>query len=287
MKKLFSLLALVGVIAACQPEKLETAFEVADAVAKITVTTVDLKTGQNVNATITASEGSVSGNVVTITGNPAITARVVTVTATYEGNSNSQSVQINSLLAGGAADYGVIITVGSVIDNDREFSYVETASESVEEVKYLTSDSHEPVNHDGKMWFKNLSEFYLTGSVNWTSYSGAELVSVDVINEDYKSVVEAYADAYDQGIVASEKVLDITVSAWAYYTVSQTRTTTVKTFEVKADDEKIGEFVVKMIESSEAEYEEIANPEGHGHYHAGHGHGHGGDNAGGGIVWGE
>ena len=35
------------------------------------------------------------------------------------------------------------------------------------------------------------------------------------------------------------------------------------------------------------EYEEIANPEGHGHYELGHGHAHdhgGSDNAGGGIV---
>lgn len=287
MKKLFSLLALVGVFAACQPEELETAFEVADAVATITVTTVDVKTGQNVDAAITASEGTVSGNVVTLTGSPALTARTVTVTASYNGDSNSASVSVNALRAGGKANYSTIITVGSPVDHEKNFTYAEVSSESVEEVAYLTSETHEAVDHDGKMWFKNLSEFFLTGTVNWTSYTGSVVESVEVINEDYKSVVNAYADAYNQGITETEEVLEITVSAWAYYTAYQTRTTTTKVFEVKADDEKIGEFVVTMVSSSEAEYEEIANPEGHGHYHAGHGHGHGGSNAGGGIVWGE
>ena len=46
MKKLYMLLALVGIFAACQPEELQTTFEVDAAKAVIDVTCIDIQTNQ-------------------------------------------------------------------------------------------------------------------------------------------------------------------------------------------------------------------------------------------------
>ena len=45
MKKLFALFALAGAFVACQPEEIETAFEVKDAVVRIYVSIKDVNTG--------------------------------------------------------------------------------------------------------------------------------------------------------------------------------------------------------------------------------------------------
>ena len=77
MKKLFSLFALVGAFVACQPEELETAFDVDPAKATINVTVIDVQTAEPIEGLkvdCPGGEGKVNGNVVTITGNKAIQA---------------------------------------------------------------------------------------------------------------------------------------------------------------------------------------------------------------------
>ena len=294
MKKLFSLLALVGVFAACQPEELKTAFEVSDAVATITVTTVDVNTRQNVEATITASDAAatVAGNIVTIKGTPALTARTVTVTATYQGKGYSQDVKINAIPAGSKGEYSADIYVGvPVAEQVITYSLVSEKSSVSAPVYFTRTDGHALVDHAGKYWAENLTEFLLKGEVTWTKVTGSEFVSSECTNPLYSEIVKLYADAVKDGAKVTETpdVLEITVSAWAYYTVYQTVTTNAKTFGVFADGVQVGSVVVNNY-SSEVTYEEIANPMGHGHYHQGHGHSHGhgdGGNAGGGIVWGE
>lgn len=295
MKKLFSLLALVGVFAACQPEELETAFEVSDAVATITVTTIDINTGNNVDATISASDAAatVAGNVVTLKGSPALTARTVTVTASYQGKDYSTSVDVQALLAGGKASYNADIYVGvPVAEQEITYSLVSEESSVSDPVYFTKADGHALVDHAGKYWAENLTEFLLKGEVTWTNVTGSEFVSSECTDPVFDQIVKLYADAVKDASKVTETpdVLEITVSAWAYYTVYQTVTTTVKTYGVFADGVQVGSVVVNNY-SSAVQYEEIANPMGHGHYqqghgHAGHGHGDGG-NAGGGIVWGE
>lgn len=295
MKKLFSLLALVGVFAACQPEELETAFEVSDAVATITVTTIDINTGNNVDATISASDAAatVAGNVVTLKGSPALTARTVTVTASYQGKDYSTSVDVQALLAGGKASYNADIYVGvPVAEQEITYSLVSEESSVSDPVYFTKADGHALVDHAGKYWAENLTEFLLKGEVTWTNVAGSEFVSSECTDPVFDQIVKLYADAVKDGAKVTETpdVLEITVSAWAYYTVYQTVTTTVQTYGVFADGVQVGSVVVNNY-SSAVQYEEIANPMGHGHYqqghgHAGHGHGDGG-NAGGGIVWGE
>lgn len=295
MKKLFSLLALVGVFAACQPEELETAFEVSDAVATITVTTIDINTGNNVDATISASDAAatVAGNVVTLKGSPALTARTVTVTASYQGKDYSTSVDVQALLAGGKASYNADIYVGvPVAEQEITYDLVSEESSVSDPVYFTKADGHALVDHAGKYWAENLTEFLLKGEVTWTNVTGSEFVSSECTDPVFDQIVKLYADAVKDASKVTETpdVLEITVSAWAYYTVYQTVTTTVKTYGVFADGVQVGSVVVNNY-SSAVQYEEIANPMGHGHYqqghgHAGHGHGDGG-NAGGGIVWGE
>lgn len=295
MKKLFSLLALVGVFAACQPEELETAFEVSDAVATITVTTIDINTGSNVDATISASDAAatVAGNVVTLKGSPALTARTVTVTASYQGKDYSTSVDVQALLAGGKASYNADIYVGvPVAEQEITYDLVSEESSVSDPVYFTKADGHALVDHAGKYWAENLTEFLLKGEVTWTNVTGSEFVSSECTDPVFDQIVKLYADAVKDGskVTKTDDVLEITVSAWAYYTVYQTVTTTVKTYGVFADGVQVGSVVVNNY-SSAVQYEEIANPMGHGHYqqghgHAGHGHGDGG-NAGGGIVWGE
>lgn len=295
MKKLFSLLALVGVFAACQPEELETAFEVSDAVATITVATIDINTGNNVDATISASDAAatVAGNVVTLKGSPALTARTVTVTASYQGKDYSTSVNVQALLAGGKASYNADIYVGvPVAEQTITYSLVSEESSVSDPVFFTKADGHALVDHAGKYWAENLTEFLLKGEVTWTNVTGSEFVSSECTDPVFDQIVKLYADAVKDASKVTETpdVLEITVSAWAYYTVYQTVTTTVQTYGVFADGVQVGSVVVNNY-SSAVKYEEIANPMGHGHYqqghgHAGHGHGDGG-NAGGGIVWGE
>ena len=83
--------------------------------------------------------------------------------------------------------------------------------------------------------------------------------------------------------------MEITVSAWSYYTAYALVGEVAIPFTIYADKGTKNEAVVAtfdlVLTESMCEYSEIANPEGHGHYMEGHGHDHGGsDNAGGGIV---
>lgn len=289
MKKIFSVIALAGALVACQPEKLETAFEVSNAVVTINVSTVDLTTGQPATGVVlTAEPGEIKDGKVVITGTPTVKEGDVKITATYRGKSYEQTVHVNGLLAGGEASYSIVMVVGAPV-GDYEYRYSATNVEENVEVKYFEKAEH---SHADKMWAKNISEFLLKGTVDYTVYSGSKTTSVSASDPDFKSIVDAYGNAFDMGIDETSEVLDITVSAYCWYTAWQTRTTTVTDYTVyakKAGEEEfaIGTLVVESAFSTAAEYTEIADPEGHGHYHYGHGiHGNT-DNAGGGIVFAE
>lgn len=306
MKKLLSLIALAGIFAACQPEEIKTAYEIANAEAAINVRVVDIRTGETPasGAVITASAGTVSGNVITISGKPAISAQTVNVTVTYKADymtdsqSKSESVKIDALRAGGKASYDVTVVVGYT-DSEYTFSLKETKEgESVKNTVYFTpSDSHaETHSHNGGVWVRNNTEFMLTGNVAWSSYNGSYATLKAGVNESYKQIVEAFAKAYNYNyengkFVATEmEPLYLQVSAYCYYTAFQTYTKVNGTeYTVYAEKDgvvpfEIGTFVVNSIKSSSAEYEEMADPNAHGQYVQGHGHAYGADNAGGGIV---
>ena len=116
MKKLLSFFAMAGLLVACQPEDLETAFEVAPAKVTVTVHAIDVNNpATEVSAEVSASEGTVEGNVITILGSKSLTARELTVNAKFEGATYSTKLNIAALRAGGVAAYDVNIVVGKAV----------------------------------------------------------------------------------------------------------------------------------------------------------------------------
>lgn len=294
MKKLFSLFALAGAFVACQPEELETAFSVDPATVTIDVTVTDVQTGAAAeDVTLTCSDGAakVEGNVITLTGNPAIEETTVTVTATCPkyAESVSKDVKINRVLAGGVANYNVVLVIGKPV-SEYEIT-VDKVSEAKEtKTGYVTGAEYEH-SHDGfDYWRRNDTKFWINFEVTYTDYSGAEAAGV-VIDPAFKSVVDGVVDAYNTGIEETPAKDNFKFSAWCIYTVKQTVDYLVENYSVKADGVEVGTFTVNTVSRVQLDPYEMEDPEshGHGHYQPGHGHddthGHGaGNNAGGGIV---
>ena len=309
MKKLFSLFALVGAFVACQPEELETAFDVDPAKATINVTVIDVQTAEPIEGLkvdCPGGEGDVDGNVVTITGNKAIQAmdvNLVLSSSKYPDETKTVTVKINSLLAGGLATYNVVEVMGTPYPEpgpDPEPEPVVVTVEkgtslSVTEVGYLSTldvegHSHSHNGIDLSKWAENPTPFMITVSGTYSVFSGVEAEKTSVTNPDYESLVQTYVDSYNSvGQKEEKEEFSFNVSAWALYTVWQTKTTETTEYVVKVDGEEVGTFNVEGVSSTQVEYLEMALP-GHSHDYV-HGHGHAShgehDNAGGGIVFAE
>lgn len=308
MKKLVSLIALAGVFAACQPEEIVTTFEELNAVASVTATAFDVASGADVTANSTFSistSAAQNANVFVISGNPTLKKQDVTVTANWMNDKGetfigTQTITINDLLAGGVATYNVKIPVGAY-QPDPETTYTisddYTVIEESYKTFYLENSHHEAVKDpDGKVWYKNPSEFIHTGIVEFTVAEGGETVSYTATSDKYDSAVKGIYDAFKltyDGFYEEDLTLPIKVSAFAMYCVSQTAGSALVDYDVIAESngkkEKAGTIRLHMTIYNEAEYEEKAC-EGHAaHYVPGHGQdGHGAyDNAGGGIAYGD
>lgn len=294
MKKLFSLFALAGAFVACQPEELETAFSVDPATVTIDVTVTDVQTGAAAEGvTISCSDGAakVEGNLITFTGNPAIDAKTVTVTATSTkyAESVSKEVEINELLGGGVANYNVVLIIGKPV-SEYEITLDKVSEAKETKTGYVTGAEYEHSHNGFDYWRRNDTKFWIDFEVTYTDYSGAEAAGV-VIDPAFKSVVDGVVNAYNTGIEETPKTKNFKVSAWCIYTVKQTVDYLVENYSVKADGVEVGTFTVNTVSRVQLESYEMEDPEshGHGHYQPGHGHddthGHGaGNNAGGGIV---
>lgn len=301
MKKFFSLIALVGVLAACQPEKLETTFEVSNAKAVINVKTIEISTGKEVTCTLTSSAGTVAGNVITIEGNPAIAATTVTVTAKYQGADYTGTVNVDALIAEASATYGLQILVG-VIPSDYKFKLDAVAGTPKVTYAYASITDHTGASHsashshDNQDWFYNMSEFIL--ELNNVTVKGNVGVAVIATSVKYnteaealKQVVDTYVAGVNQGYKEVTFKESYKVSAWAMYNVKATRTEVVTDYTVLASKDgktydKIGTFQSRDLTKATVEKQEKAIP-GHSHdYVHGHGHdSHGSNNAGGGIIF--
>lgn len=318
MKKLFSLFALAGALVACQPEELETAFDVDPAKATINVTVIDVQTAEPIEGlkvTCPGGEGEVDGNVVAINGNvvtitgtpakPAIQAmdvNLVLSSSKYPDETKTVTVKINSLLAGGLATYNVVEVMGTPYPEpgpDPEPEPVVVTVEkgtslSVTEVGYLSTldvegHSHSHNGIDLTKWAENPTPFMITVSGTYSVYSGVKAEKTSVLDPDYGSLVDTYVTAYNVGQKEEQDEFSFPVSAWSLYTVWQTKTTDTTEYVVKVDGETVGTFDVEGVSSTQVEYLEMALP-GHSHDYV-HGHGHAShgehDNAGGGIYFAE
>ena len=301
MKKFFSLIALVGVFAACNPEDMTTAFQVAPAEVTLHATAVCAEPGFT-GASISYSPSQ------TVTGNPVLAAGSITATATYNGASGSSTVDYPAILAGGTADLNTVVFIPYTPgDSDYTFEVKEAGSESKPQVFMLPAAAHGAgekyvVEVGGEEYevpmLENANEFVLSDSYSYTTYEGAELVagSNKVFNDDFADTAKKYFDdAASKEIKETKVTKDFTVSAWALYNVIQPVVTTVTTYNIIATpkagantpelaDPVIASFQMKTVDGG-AQYVEMAHPDHASHYEAGHGHGHGdGSNAGGGLV---
>ncbi len=291
MKRIISLLALAGFVVACQPEEIETAFTIDNAVATITVTATDVATGADAfenGADLTAGAGTVSRNVVTITGTPAISAQTVELVVTYNGVSYPESVYVNSVLAGGQADYSVSIVVGE-IPGEYTYELVTDSSEGEVQTEYATGFTHNHAYND-EGWRENATEFIVNVTVDYTITSGSEVVGYELLDASFESVAQSYYAALDSGVSSVDDVLEFQVSAWSIFRAWQTRTVVTTEYTLWAtldgSETEVAKYTVKTYYSTSAEYEEMAHPSHAGHYVYGHGHS-GGENSGGGIVFAE
>lgn len=299
MKKLLYVLAAVGLFVACQPEEIQTAFEVAPAKAKVVIKAVDVNDGSEVDVAklgLTYSfnpapaDHKLEGNVIYFEGKEGspLPQTEVTVNWSYDGQENaSQSISVPAVPAAASLTVPMTIVVGKRNSERviKENVIVDEENAWFEGPYYFTPASgHALVDHGGMMWAKNLTEFMLKGTVTYDAVVGLVVTDVEVLNDAFESDVLVYAYSYDVGEEVTPSEEEITVSAWSYYT-AYTYTVCIPCYvEVYADDELVGKITC-VLYGNQFEYAEIANPEGHGHYVEGHGHAHGGsDNAGGGIV---
>ncbi|HBH21487.1 MAG TPA: hypothetical protein DDX33_05900 [Rikenellaceae bacterium] len=317
MKKLLSFVAMAGLLVACQPESLETAFEVGAPELKVTVHVHDVNSpAQDIASTLYAGEDGnsltyvlpetlklkekdgvvVNGNAVVFSfvgqNGKALSNGSIIFTAKYkDADPKSEALNFDKLLAGGVANYEVSIVVGKPV-SEVTFDVKDVVGTPTTSVSYFNpTDGHALTDHNGKSWAKNLTEYLLSGTVVYTSKVGKFVDESSIKNDSpvsaYRTAVEGYVKAYkaSQGSVTNDLKFEFTVSAWSYYTVYQTATKAEHTVTVLADEKEIGSFKYTDY-ANQVEYAEIANPEGHGHYVHGHGHSHGGhDNAGGGLVF--
>lgn len=300
MKKFFSLIALVGVFAACQPEQVQTAFSVAGATATINVQVYSINTGAAyTDVSVSSSVGTYANGAVLIEAPQSQGLAKQDVTLTVKGAKLAKDytyvATVPNVLPGGHADVNAIIIVG---ENGEDFTFdvVRAVKDEKEEVKDMVNTHYATHSHADSDWYINNTEFLLEGEVEYDVLSGMELVS-----EDWKlGFDQKFAEAVKNITIKEKKkvetaTLPITVSAYAMWRAWATYTTTVAEYTVKAtrigakEELVAGTFTLNEFSSTEAEYKELAYPGAAGHYSHGHGHdAHGSQaNAGGGIVYGE
>jgi len=315
MKKFFSLIALVGVFAACEPENLQTAFNVNDATATVNETVLCAAPDFDPSAVTVTYGWSVGTGFSTksIKGNPSIPAGTVTVTAHYKGAEASTTVSFPQIFAGMDAVLTATVILpynagGYVIDyeiGDQEVYDVEVygLQAAAHGHGYGVAQEVEFEGEKFKVWMmENATEFILEDSYTWYVPYGYELDALEVLNDDFAFESEYWYDYLDyySGIDFEEESYDFSVGAWSLYNVINPVITYVMPVIVTATPEEgsnnpeIGPVATFNAYGLYAAcgVVEMAHPDHAAHYvpHSGHythdGHALHGDNnnAGGGII---
>jgi len=289
MKKFFSLIALVGVFAACQPEDLKTIFQSSPAQLTINVSKV-VNSVNGADVTAQASKTPYS-----VTGTPAIPAGVGTVSATYNNATGTLSVPYPAILAD-TDPVTIDVTVhipGSV--GDYTIDVKETIGDE-KVTKYILSEAKSHgISHDGSLWLENASDYNLNDSCTYTEFTGEawdEESEVKVFEDAFAEIVNANAEVHNPGILEEEKEYKFTIPAWSWYQVVAEVHEIPVHFDVVATPSNgapvIGNNGVIGSFDSNSVYtivglNHMAHPSHADHY--GHYTGHGnGSNAGGGLV---
>ena len=317
MKKFISLIALVGVFAACEPENLQTAFNVPDATATLNVTVISAAPDfvqENANVTAAWSTGeTTTGLSSSISGNPSIPAGSVKVTASWNGASESVTVSFPQIYAGmdlvlnatvflpyNAGGYTLVAKAGTPVKTTEVFGL--QASQHGHGYSKSQEVDFEGVTY--KVWMlANASEFLLEDSYTYATYKGFDVKEdLKILNNDFEAAAKEVfaATTKNAGIKKGFGSFDFVVSAWALYNVINPEITTVTPYTIEAQPllgsgnptiPEVAKFSLYSIDYAYGKVEK-ADPDHASHYHAGHGHythdGHylhgDNNNAGGGII---
>lgn len=278
-KLALAVVALVGgMFASCSQEDLSTTFKPAPAVIDFNVKVVDaLTTNVITDATVTGAE--------TITAEAGYAGGPVTITATKNGASASETVQVNPLKAGGKAIYNVTL----ILSDDFDFVKVSeesTLSAPVYSLPYA-HDGHS-LDHSGSGWFENPTEFIADITVDYVNVNKtatSDLSLANWLSETQQEGLTVLVEALNADESKAEQ-FKYQASAWSWSRAAAVTTYNVALYNIvtKVSGEKAGEYTLTTT-STAVSAEEKADPNHASHYHAGHGHdAHGGNNAGGGIV---
>ena len=296
MKKIISKIALAGVAVAalftsCVVEDIQTTFDLAPAACTVNVKVLYALDQSDVTgqATLSHKYGSAASFTVPAT-NKTVDAETISITAHFKGLSQTQSVNVATLLPGGVAEYSVLFVFGGEEDVIIEPRLVSEAP--VVDTRWLTAGHDSHAGEEGN-WLYNDSEFIYTGKINYEIWSGCKVLSCDS-----DATVKSFADAIavNNPVTKTPAVYDLKISAWAAYRAWQTRTITTFVYDVYkvntllGTETKLGSYSYEQYVANAVQYEEKASPSHGGHYQPGHGvvDTHGGhSNAGGGIFFGE
>ena len=281
-------------LTSCEQEDLDATFKAGPAKVTLDVDVIDALTGTDVTsqAAISVSNSSFIANG-TAEFASGVTAQTITVTATVGEGVASAEVNVNATKVGGAADYYVKLVIADGL------KVVQTVGTETEETKYatftgLTHDAGH--SHDGITgWYANATDYFQPYKVTYVAVSGYDNFSAIKeeaiyanLDEVYTTGIEAiYAELKSTPAKKENKTLTGKASAWSYFNVYVTVTTSEDTWTVQTinSNEAAASWTADNTNCTEAEYVEIAHPSHAGHYQHGHGHGHGNNsNAGGGIV---
>lgn len=258
----------------CEKENIE--IDVTPVPAKATIIPVVFANGKDVTsvAQITASAGTFKDGKITLE-ETTIAAQTITVTATYNNMSSSESVTIPALSAAEVYATSVNITLNYSSEDFSE-PQQEGKVEIVEDAVITKQQTYD-----------NPTNYWLNIPVTYKQLSGKTVTSVEynIQNEELIQLV----NSYNTGYTTKEVTEDTYVGAYSRLVVAvkqkTTKTTYVITPKTRAGEAVLAKFVVEEITTY---LDSKGNEQIPGHSHApnGHGHGHGNDsNAGGGIIF--
>jgi hypothetical protein len=312
MKKFFSLIALVGVIAACTPEQVETAFKLAGGKVLVNVEVVDIINGGTYSGPVdihfTRGGLDITSEFTQIVGSgphayswqaaesQAVAAGDygVIVKGEFLAKDYTSAFVFPEVLAGGMAAIRVIVPVGEPLNGYTcdTFWDVEDIEEG-EDVGLLENKDYKTYaySHAGiDTWYYNNTEYILEGNVTgddiWWKYEVSNVVDHKYVG--FEGVVDNLVDYWGDDEYIWPFDYKFYVSAWAMWNIRQINYWEKVPMDVIAwkdadedgeidENEKdsaieLGSFDVKYTETVSLAPYELPYPGAAGHYHYGHGH---------------
>ena len=315
MKKFFSLIALVGMIAACTPEQIQTAFKLAGAKGTINVEVLNLNgTPYDGQFQISGQEGlpgvttNYSGNKATIEfqlADSQAVESIINLTLSASGPEiyvpAKSSVIVPKILAGGEAVLACTIKVGEQVGDWYLYEDMEYGDD-VTEVGFLVNSHYQVYEHaityyaswiefEVPSWYVNNSDLILKGTCEIPILDG--IVNNGVVTKDYAGFSNSIKEFVDEWAWYMEDIelydetytYNFEVSGWAMWNVAVVHNVYPVDFTLTAikldDDLNLTDEEIELGHANCDIYDtmfgkvEQPYPGMPGHAHYEEGHGHG------------